>query len=458
MFQFKMRNLAALALATIMTATAVAAPKAAPAPTTITINPRTLKTRLLESNIELAVQLNNVYKAKDSVDRARRNLLPGINLGAAIDSTFSFSLASVTMLLPFLLPSKWLDLRENQHLLNAQGEAYYIAQLNTYSSAYALYSTIQGDMELRAIIQYQYENYKRIEDMIRMAVNAGMREKAELLQAEAQTQLSKIQVSQMDVLILQEKAAIRDMLALPLSTDIKIEAFHIGSSPAEEQSMQTTIDQSLAKSPELRQLASMLKATEAAKWSAFWSFLTGATLGASRGPTGAFSDAEGAGSANFNFGNFLILKIGNRELDAIRLQKKQIDQDQIKIVETTVGSLRESQMQLNLARQAEANLEALYENEVKKFKMGMTDLLHVLNAGNSLTAAYTNRVKAQTSLDTLRVGLHRMMISDHFGLIKKCQVYKKGTGGLTGKLGRIFNPKKDSISLDEACGQQVSEN
>jgi outer membrane protein TolC len=455
MFQFKMRNLAALALATIMTATAVAAPKA---PATITINPRTLKTRLLESNIELAVQLNNVYKAKDSVDRARRNLLPGINLGAAIDSTFSFSLASVTMLLPFLLPSKWLDLRESQHLLNAQGEAYYIGQLNTYSSAYALYSTIQGDIELRAILQYQYENYKKIEDMIRTAVQIGMREKTELMQVEAQTQLSKIQVSQMDVLILQEKAAIRDMLALPLSTDIKIEAFHIGSSPAEQQPLQTTVDQSLAKSPELRQLSSMLKATEAAKWSAFWSFLTGATLGASRGPTGAFSDAEGAGSATFNFGNFLILKIGNRELDAIRLQKRQIDQDQAKMVETTVGSLRESQMQLNLARQAESNLEALYENELQKFKMGMTDLLHVLSAGNNLTAAYTNRVKAQTSLDTLRVGLHRMMISDHFGLVQKCQVYKKGTGGLTGKLGRIFNPKKDSMSLDEACGPQVSEN
>ncbi len=456
MFQFKMRNLAALALATIMTATAVAAPKAAP--TTITINPRTLKSRLLESNIELAVQLNNVYKAKDSVDRARRNLLPGINLGAAIDSTFSFSLASVTMLLPFLLPSKWLDLRENQYLLNAQGEAYYIAQLNTYSSAYALYSTIQGDMELRAILQFQYENYKKIEGMIRTAVQLGIREKTELMQAEAQTQLSKIQVSQMDVLILQEKAAIRDMLTLPLSTEIKIEAFHIGSSAAEQQPLQTTVDQSLAKSPELRQLGSMLKAAEAAKWSAFWSFLTGATLGTSRGPTGAFSDAEGAGSANFNFGNFLILKIGNRELDAIRLQKRQIDQDQIKMVETTVGTLRESQMQLSLAKQAEDNLEALYENELQKFKMGMTDLLHVLNAGNNLTVAYTNRVKAQTSLDTLRVGLHRMMISDYFGLIKKCQVYKKGTGGLTGKLAKIFNPKKDTMSLDEACGEQVSEN
>ncbi|WP_413578187.1 TolC family protein [Bdellovibrio sp. HCB290] len=452
----KMRNLAAIVLATVITATSFAAKPAQPA--TITINPKTLKTRLLENNIELAVQMNNVFKAKDNVDRARRNLLPGINLGAAIDSSVSFSLSSVTMLLPFLLPSKWLDLRENQHLLNAQGESYYISQLNTYSSAFSLYSTIQGDIELRAILNYQYENYKKIEDMIQMAVDAGMREKSELLQVQAQTQMSRIQVSQMDVLILQEKAAIREMLALPLSTDIKIESFHIASSTAEQQPLQKTVDLSLSRSPELRQLSSMLKATEAAKWSAFWSFLTGATYGASRGPQGAFADAEGAGSATFNFGNFLILKIGNRELDSIRLQKKQIDFDQAKMVESTVGSLRESQMQLTLARQAEANLEALYEAELQKFQMGATDLLHVLSAGNNLTSAYTSRVKAQTNLDTLRVGLHRMMISDHFGLIQKCQIYKKGTGGLTGKLGRIFNPKKDNMSLDQACGPQVSEN
>ncbi|WP_413560908.1 TolC family protein [Bdellovibrio sp. HCB209] len=456
MFQFKMRNLAALALATMISATSFAA--TTKQPTSITINPRTLKARLLENNIELAVQMNNVFKAKDSVDRARRNLLPGINLGAAIDNSMSFSLASVNMLLPFLLPSKWLDLRESQHLLNAQGESYYISQLNTYSSAYSMYSTIQGDMELRQIIQYQYENYKKIEAAIKEAVDAGMRDRSELMQVQAQTQLSKIQVSQMDVLILQEKAAIREMLALPLSTEIKIEQFHISSSSVENQPLQTTVDQALARSPELRQLSSMLKATEAGKWSAFWSFLTGASWGASRGPTGAFADAEGAGSANFNFGNFLILKIGNRELDAIRLQKKQIDFDTAKMVETTVGSLRESQMQLSLAKQAEANLTALYDNELEKFEMGMTDLLHVLSAGNNLTTAFTNRVKAQTNLDTLRVGLHRMMVSDHFGLIQKCQVYKKGTGGLTGKLGRIFNPKKDDMSLDQACGPQVSEN
>ena len=162
---------------------------------TFTVTPKTLQSRPLENNIDLALQLNKVYQAKDNVDRARKNLLPGVNLGAAIDSTFSFSTATVNMLLPFLLPSNWLDLKENQSLLNAQGDAYYIAQLNAYSSAYALYSSIQGGLDLRDILQEQYNNYRKIENLIKMAVDAGMMEKADLLQASAQSKMTAIQVS-----------------------------------------------------------------------------------------------------------------------------------------------------------------------------------------------------------------------------------------------------------------------
>lgn len=403
------------------------------------------------------MQLNKVYQAKDNVDRARKNLLPGVSLGGIIDSTFSFSLSTVNMVLPFLLPSNWLDLKENQYLLNAQGEAYYIAQLNAYSSAYSLYSTILGDLNLRDVLSDQYSNYKQIENLIKMAVDAGMMEQADLLQARAQTQMTGIQVSQLDALILQEKAAIREMLALPLSTTIVFTRTHVSSSGVEGSSLQRIVDQSVGKSPELRQLNSMANAAQAAKWSSFWSFLTGASLGTSRGPAGAFNNVEASGSMRLNFGDFLILKIGNRNLAQIEMQKSQLTYDHAQVVESTVGTIRETQQQLYLARQAENNLREVYNNEVNRFQAGQTDLLHVLNAGNSLTSAFTNKIKAQTSLDTLRISLHRLMISDQFSSIQRCQVYKKGTGGLKGKLGRIFNPDKDRITLDEACGPQVSE-
>ncbi|MFM6928623.1 MAG: TolC family protein [Bdellovibrio sp.] len=425
---------------------------------TFTVTPKTLQARLLENNIDLAMQLNKVYQAKDNVDRSRKNLLPGVSLNGAIDSTFSFSLSTVNMLLPFLLPSNWLDLKENQSLLNAQGDAYYIAQLNAYSSAYALYSTIQGDLDLRDILQDQYSNYKKIEDLIKMAVDAGMMEKADLLQARAQTQMTAIQVSQMDALILQEKAAIREMLALPLSTTIQFGRTRVASSSVEDQSLQRTANQSIAKSPELRQLNAMVEAANAAKWSSFWGFLTGASLGTSRGPTGAFSEVDGSASMRLGFGQFLVLKIGNRNLAQIELQKSQLSYDHAQLVESTVGTLREAQQQVELARQAENSLREVYNNEVNKFQAGQTDLLHVLNAGNALTSAFTNKVKARTSLDTLRISLHRLMISDQFSSIQRCRVYKKGTSGLKGKLGRIFNPNKDKITLDQACGPQVSEN
>ncbi|MBO9665454.1 MAG: TolC family protein [Bdellovibrio sp.] len=426
-------------------------------PAVFKVSPQTLKARLLEQNVDLALQLNQVFRAKDNVDRARRNLLPGVNLGAVLDSSMGFSLTSVSFLLPFLLPSNWLDLKTNQYLLNAQGDAYYIAQLNAYSSAYALYSTIQGDLDLRDVLKDQAANYKQIEDVIKMAVDAGMMEQAALLQARAQTQLTSIQVSQVEALIIQEKAAIREMLALPLSTQIDFQRTHVLPSSIERQGLQTIVDQSLAKSPEVRQLASMRKAADAAKWSSFWSFLGSASMGKNRGPTGSFSDYEGNGSMNFNFGNFLILKIGDRNIAEIELQKKNLVLDQAQLVESTIGTLKEAQLQLELAVQAENNLRDVYNGEVMKFQNGLTDLLHVLNAGNTLTSAFTNRIKAQASIDSLRVSLHRLMISDQFSLVEQCRVYKKGTGGLKGKLGRIFNPNKDKMTLDQACGPQVSE-
>ena len=100
-----MRKISTVLLASILSLVASTATAA-----TFTVNSRSLQSRLLENNIDLALQLNKVYQAKDNVDRARKNLLPGVSLGGIIDSTFSFSLSSVNMLLPFLLPVSYTHL------------------------------------------------------------------------------------------------------------------------------------------------------------------------------------------------------------------------------------------------------------------------------------------------------------------------------------------------------------
>ena len=191
--------------------TAIAAPKSQPS-STVTINAKTLRNYYLSRNIQIARALNEVYQAKAQVSQARANLLPSVNLGAVISSGQSFGLSAISVLLPFLMPSNWMDLYQSQYLLSAQGSAYYMAQLNGYASAYAVYATVVGDMQLRATLKKQYDNFKAIEDELRLPAELGMIPKEDYLQAQAQAQMAMVQVSQLDELLKREKAAVSKRL------------------------------------------------------------------------------------------------------------------------------------------------------------------------------------------------------------------------------------------------------
>lgn len=445
-----MRVIAAILLAFFVSASAVfAAPKNPQGP--VTINPESLRRLFLQRNVSIAISLNEVHQAKEKVNVARGNLLPSVNLGAVISSGPSFALTSVSFLLPFLMPSNWLDLKESAHLLRAQGTSYYIAQLNGYSSAYSIYMTILGDIELRNLLQIQYENLKSIEEQLKLPADLGIIRKEDYLQAQAQTQMSLVQVSQVEDLIRKEKAAVRELLGLPLTTEIIFETAEVAPSPVEGWSPQSLLTQIHEKSPENKQMNSMILAAQVSKWSKAFSFLGGSSLGATRS-NGSFGDLQQTGSVNFGFAYFPSLKISNLNIEQLRLRKKELQLEQANLIEVTLGSLIEAQRQYSAAAQAHENLVQVYQAEVLRFKVGMTDLLHVLEASNALTNSVMNKIKAQTALSTLRINLHRLMISDQFAAIGNCEIERRSSGGIRGKLGRIFNPDKDQVTLDQVCG------
>lgn len=421
----------------------------------VVINPGSLRSLLMARNIDIAVALNEVQQAKAQVAQSRGNLLPAVNLGAVISSGPSFMLTAVSFLVPFLMPSKWMDLKESSHLLKAQGTSYYLAQLNGYASAYSVYVTTVGDIQLREALFSQYENYKAIEDQLRLPAESGMIRMEDYLQAQAQAQLALIQVSQLDELIKREKASVRQMLGLALDQEIVFEPVQIPESPVENMSPQELLDKVHESSPETSQLNSLIKAAQYNTWSKAFSFLSGFSLGANRPSTGgAFSSVTQTGSINMGFGYFPGLELSNLNIEQLRLRLVELRQDQAELIESTLGALEESQKQYTAAFSAEENLRKVYNAELLRYRVGMTDILHVLQAGNGLTGAMINKVKATTALENLRVSLHRLMITDEFTMIKKCEIERRDSGGIGGKLGRIFNPDKDKISLNKACGKK----
>lgn len=413
----------------------------------VVINAQTLRKNFLARNIEIQRSLNEVHQAKTQVAIARANLLPSVNLGAVLGGGQNFMLSTVSVLLPFLMPSNWMNLHESQQLLRAQGSAYYMAQLNGYASAYTIYATVVGDMKLRQALKKQYDNFKAIEDELRLPAEMGMIPQEDYLQAQAQAKMALVQVSQLDELIKREKAAIRQMLGLSLSRNIVFEENRVPYSNTEAMGPQTLLKQVQARSPEVAQINSMILAAQAGKFKAAFSFLTGASMSTSSNPMGGFNSVQSNGSVNLGFGYFPALELTNLHQQQLALQRQQLYYEQQQLVEVNLGAMKEAQLQYEYAAAAEDNLKKVYDAEVLRYKMGMIAMSDLVQAGNSLTNSTLARVKASTSIDTLRINLHRLVISDQFKYIPGCEIKSKGTGG---GLGSIFRPK-EQVTLDQAC-------
>lgn len=443
-----MKSVSLFILALVMTSTAFAAPRSNGP---VVINPTTLRTLFLSRNIDVAVALNEVQQAKAQVSVARGNLLPSINLGAMVASGPTFMLTTVSFLLPFLMPSNWMDLRESKSLLQAQGTAYYLAQLNGYASAYSLYMTVVGDMQLRDTLQVQYENFKAIEDQLRLPAEVGMIRKEDYLQAQAQASLAKVQVSQLDELIVRERAAIRQMLGLSLNREIVFETNPVPASNIESMDPNNILEVILNKSPETAQMNSLIAAAQAGKFKKAFSFLSGASLGTTRSGSGSFGAMTSTGSVNFGFAYFPALEISNLNIEQLKLRKTELRYDQGQLIETTLGALYEAQIQYQQAALAERNYTEVYNAEVLRYKAGIIEIVTVLRAGNDLTQAKASRVKAETAINTLRIALHRMTLSDQFARINRCVIGQKPGGVPSTKLGRLLRPQQDLVTLDQVC-------
>lgn len=366
-----MKFLTLLLTSILLTTSAIAAPQSQGP---VIINPQSLRSLLMERNVDIAIALNEVQQSKAQVAQARGNLLPSINLGSVISSGPSFMLTSVSFLLPFLMPSKWMDLSENTYLLKAQGTSYYLAQLNGYASAYSVYATTVGDMQLRATIYKQYETFKAIEDKLRLPAEVGIIRMEDYLQAQAQAQLALVQVSQLDELIKREKASVRQMLGLELDREIVFEPLHIAASPVEGMSPQDLLEKVHESSPESAQMASLITAAQYNKWSKGFGFLSGSSLGVSRPSSGgAFGSVTQTGSVNMGFGYFPALELSNLHIEQLRLRKKELRLDQAQLIETTLGALEEAHKQFAAATQAEENLLKVYDAEYMRYQVGMTD-------------------------------------------------------------------------------------
>ncbi|MGZ3771713.1 MAG: TolC family protein [Bdellovibrio sp.] len=415
------------------------------------INSQTIKNFILSKNVPLMMQLLQVEQAKIKVNIARGNLLPSINLGALVASGPTFALSTISMLMPFLFPSNWLDLKQSHYLLNSQTKAYHIAKLNALASAYSLYLTLISDSNLRDVLQRQLDNYQNIEEYIRLGVQAGLRQQSELFFAHAQTAMASYQVSKVDELLNQEISTLRQMLALPLTEHLVIDRTHPEKDAVELLDVQRALELSISLAPEFEQLYYLEQAAKAGKWSQAFAFLSGGSLAETRSTaTGNWNPGAASGQMSIGFSYYPKIQLSSLNIEQVKLQRKQMLLQQTQMVESVFGSIVEARKQVEKTTDAENSWNEYYENEFLRFQLGLTDLLHVLNAANNLTTALTGKIKSQNDLDNQRVTLNRLLLNREFRDVRPCVAVLE-----SGKFkGNGFKRSDKEISIEKFCDSQ----
>lgn len=418
------------------------------------VTPETLRQRLLTENISLMSGLNQVYQAKVKVSVARSQLLPSLNLGMALPSGKSnFIVSTVSFLLPFLVPSNWFAYDESKYLFDAEKDSYYLLQLNTFASAYGIYSTMVGDLELRKILNAQYENLVKIRDMIQAKYELGLASQSDVLQSQAQAELGMVQLSQMDQLLENEQAILRESLAFPLEKEFSLVPSHVAPADVEKLSPQALLEVALVKSPEYSQVKSLIEAANDNNWSKVFAFVNSSSLGSvSVGGNGAsFSNLTMAQGFNFGFGYFPGVELSQAAIEQFELRLKEVKLEQARVVESALSALKQSQIQLDQATRAEADLVKVFNFQLENYELGLTDLMHVLDVQNSVTIAATTRVKSQIDLDGHRITLHRLVQTDQFANVKGCPIEKRRTRGFWEGIKDFFSSSKSQKSIDQIC-------
>ena len=306
---------------------------AAPAPV-VTVNPASLRGMLLKNNMGILQQLNLVHQAKDQVMIARGNLLPKLNLGAIISGVASgpsFALSAVSFLLPFLLPSNWANLHQSEYLLEAQKVGYRLVGLNVFASAYTLYSAMLSDLAIRDVLAAEKEDLVTVRDWLeKQRRYLGNVSQVDVDRADSEVKLAEANISAMDELLIRERAALREMLALDLDAKIILEPHHTPGFPAEDLTIPQLAGKIQAVAPENLQISFLEKAAEEARWGKSFGFLSGAGLNV--GSSGSVSFSKLAGSAQFS--------IGFDYVPGIQLASDNIETNQDKIM-TYIKNLKE---------------------------------------------------------------------------------------------------------------------
>ncbi len=291
-----------------------------------TISLQDVTQKVKQQNLVVLQNAEKVYQAKLSIDEARLNLLPRLNLWNVgrvfIDPTALLDV--VQDIAPFLVPANWFRLKETEILYKAEREGYRALQANELYAARSLYLKVLMDQELYNSLKNHAQELSKIRAMAEDRADIGF-ENADISR-EIQIQHLKIveDVTQLKLLVDFEKRTLAQALGFPVGEQLILVQVNLANE-SELPSINPTEWEEIAikNSPEVNQYAYFLKVLPQIKKEIRFSFLGVPTL--SRGTAGGVFDNLPV-SQGLGFANGKQISIVNSQKKILELQKKGIEE------------------------------------------------------------------------------------------------------------------------------------
>lgn len=399
---------------------------------TITLDGVTQKVK--EQNLTVLQNAEKVYQAKVSIDEARLNMLPRLNLwnvGKVIIEPAAI-LDVIQEIAPFLVPSNWFRMKETELLYTAEKQGYLALRANEVFSARTLYLKVLLDQELYKSLLKHETDLAVISGIAEDRFDLGL-ESIELVR-EIQIQHLNIQedLVQMKVLVDYEKSVLAEALGISVKTSLELTPIKNSegkiNSPLDPNEWEVLV---LNKSPELSQFKYFIKVIPEIKKEIRFSFLGVPSI--SRGTAGGVFDdmpvSEGLG-----FASGKQIDIVKSKEEVLKLQLKGIEEtlkrQLLNVSQEHNASLRIRSLQKERLELSELNFKAMSEkfeigNQISLGDFSQT-VLSLLQAQASHTEAVFGFIMNYDKLQRMAlVGPYESLLTDTLPSVKEDTVCRK---------------------------------
>lgn len=322
-----------------------------------------LTEKLKSSNPDIYTGATQVYNANQKIKFARSALLPKLNIWRVASIIIDWkSVADILTqdVIPFLVPSNWLKMKESKILYEATNEGFHSLQKNTIFQTKLMYLQLQQEIYQRLL----QEDYLLSIDKMLATLDGQTHFNNSMSQTYRDLSYKK-SVLQMDILklenlILEERNLLS--MALGLKPNELLMPEEINPVLLKKSSNMNYIKDYntdvLLYSCELKEFDSLIKVAPKVKGEIYWNLLGVTNI--SRGAAGGIFD-EIPIQDGLGFGKNTSLRIHKKQLDLLNKQREGIAQILLRQVDTISSNFKFLEQQKAISFEKLALLEIDHE-------------------------------------------------------------------------------------------------